>query len=153
MADEETALIVPAPIVASMRSAAQDALPEEAAGLLFGRGRTVEREVSIENVFHSPVRFRLEPQGQLTAMRAAEDDGLDLLAIYHSHPHGPDCPSPTDMQEAAYPQAAFLIWWMDSSGVWKCDLFWLRGLEEPGGPRRFEAGTLRVVLPDDTTAI
>jgi len=148
MADEKTVLFVPAPIVAAMRSAAQDALPEEACGLLFGRGRTAERAVPIENVFHSPVRFRLEPLAQLTAMRAAEDDGLDLLAIFHSHPHGPDCPSTTDMQEAAYPQAAFLIWWIDSSGLWKCNLFWLRGVGEAAGVRGYTRGVLRAAPPN-----
>jgi hypothetical protein len=35
--------------------------------------------------------------------------GLDLLAIYHSHPHTDPVPSQTDIRSAAYPDAIHLI--------------------------------------------
>jgi proteasome lid subunit RPN8/RPN11 len=44
---------------------------------------------------------------------------LDLVGIYHSHPHGPDTPSDTDMHEAYYPDAFYLIW-SRRTGDWAC---------------------------------
>ena len=38
-----------------------------------------------------------------------EDQGLTLAAIYHSHPGGPEIPSPTDIQRAYYPDSVYLI--------------------------------------------
>jgi len=32
-----------------------------------------------------------------------------VLGFYHSHPHSPAWPSPTDAAEAAYPEAVHLI--------------------------------------------
>ena len=45
--------------------------------------------------------------------------GLELVAIYHSHPHGPEVPSHTDIKEAYYPDSIHLIW-SASSGEWNC---------------------------------
>jgi len=131
-------------LVEAMRAALEAALPEEGCGLLFGRGQCVERVVPIQNALHSPVRFRLEPQAQLAAMQGADEQGLELLAIYHSHPRGPDHPSATDIEEAAYPQAAYLIWWQDGAGGWQVELFWLEGLKDLGAPRGYRLGRLRV---------
>ena len=38
-----------------------------------------------------------------------EDAGLKLAAIYHSHPRGPETPSPTDIACAIYPDSVYLI--------------------------------------------
>jgi proteasome lid subunit RPN8/RPN11 len=130
--------------VEAMRAALEAALPEEGCGLLFGRGPCVERVVPIPNALHSTVRFRLEPRAQLAAMQEADEQGLELLAIYHSHPCGPDHPSATDIEEAAYPQAAYLIWWQDVAGRWQYGLFWLEGLEDSGAPRGYRLGRLMV---------
>ena len=131
-------------LVEAMRAALDAALPEEGCGLLFGRGQRVERVVPIQNAQHSPVHFRLEPQAQLAAMQEADEQGLELLAIYHSHPRGPEHPSVTDIEEAAYPQAAYLIWWQDVARRWQGELFWLEGLEDPGAPRGYRLGRLLV---------
>ena len=128
----------------AMRTACTAALPDEGCGLVFGHGQRVERVVPIRNALHSAVRFRLEPQAQLAAMQEAEEQGLELLAIYHSHPRGPDHPSATDIEEAAYPQAAYLIWWQDTSQRWQVRLFWLEGVEDSRAPRGYRLGRLMV---------
>jgi proteasome lid subunit RPN8/RPN11 len=89
-------------------------LPEEACGLVGGQ---IEAEtahaalvVPIVNELHSPVRFRMEPNEQIQAFYTLEKLGLDLIAIFHSHPVGPPVPSRTDLAEFAYPGALTLIW-------------------------------------------
>jgi len=83
--------------------------PEEACGLVAGRDGRGVRFYPIENVHHSPVAFEMEPVQQVRAMLAMEADGLELLAIYHSHPDGPAQPSATDVALAYYPDTVQLI--------------------------------------------
>lgn len=84
-------------------------LPEEACGLLAGKDNQVFEVIPIENIKHSPFRYRMNPQDQLAAFQYIEKQEWDLLAIYHSHPDGPGYPSDTDIQEAYYPEAIYII--------------------------------------------
>lgn len=116
----------------SMEAHVERLAPEEACGLLGGRrtpaGGSVELVIPVTNQLHSPIRYRMEPHEQLAALITLETQGLDLLAIYHSHPNGPADPSPTDLAEAYYPEALSVIWhrW---GGAWQCRAFRLL----PGG--------------------
>jgi [CysO sulfur-carrier protein]-S-L-cysteine hydrolase len=84
-------------------------LPEEACGFLGGAEGVVQRILPVENADHSPIRFRMDAQGQLAAMRDLEESGAGMLGIYHSHPGGPSGLSPTDLDEATYPEAALVV--------------------------------------------
>jgi len=83
--------------------------PEEACGLVGGRDGRAARLYPVDNVRHSPVVFEMEPVQQIKAMLAIEAEGLEMLAIYHSHPDGPARPSATDVANAYYPDAVQLI--------------------------------------------
>jgi proteasome lid subunit RPN8/RPN11 len=50
---------------------------------------------------------------------------LDLVGIYHSHPSGPEMPSVTDVAEAYYPEAIYLIW-SGANGEWTCRGFTIK---------------------------
>ena len=99
--------------------------PEEACGLVGGRGNRAAMVLTLTNALHSPVRFQLAPQEHLDAFLWLENEGLDLLAVYHSHPHGPATPSPTDLAEYAYPDAVALIWARQAQ-EWGCRGFLIR---------------------------
>ncbi|MEZ4594001.1 MAG: M67 family metallopeptidase [Chloroflexota bacterium] len=88
----------------------QTCYPEEGCGLVAGDelGR-VTAVYPIENSRHSPTAYRMNPQQQIQAMLDLEANGWQLLAIYHSHPHGPETPSSTDIQQATYPEALSII--------------------------------------------
>jgi len=100
-------------------------LPEEACGLLAGERDEVRRVIPVPNVLHSPVRYQMEPRSQVEAMLAIEAAGLDIVGIYHSHPRGPAGPSASDVAEAAYPEALYLIWYPTEMG-WEVRAFELR---------------------------
>ncbi len=91
----------------------------EACGLLGGSRSRVEEVVPIKNAAESPVRFRMDPGEQIQALFGFEERGLELVAIYHSHPAGPPGPSETDLSEAAYPEAVQLIWFQKEEH-WIC---------------------------------
>lgn len=94
-------------------------LPEEACGLLGGRQGKSEVVYDVTNELRSRTRFRMEPHQQIHAMLSIENSGLDLLAIYHSHPAGPDHPSRTDIEEFRYPGIVYLIW-SPLNADWEC---------------------------------
>jgi [CysO sulfur-carrier protein]-S-L-cysteine hydrolase len=102
-----------------MRADVIDRAPLEACGLVAGRDNRSLKVFTISNSLQSPIRFKLDPQEQLTALLSMEEYGWDLLAIYHSHPAGPPYPSPTDISESAYPEAVNLIWY-PHKGDWSC---------------------------------
>jgi proteasome lid subunit RPN8/RPN11 len=74
------------------------------------------------NELHSPVRYRIDPKEQIAAFIQIEAQGLELVGIYHSHPAGPLDPSPSDIAEAFYPAAVYLIWSALASD-WQCRAF------------------------------
>jgi proteasome lid subunit RPN8/RPN11 len=108
-----------------MRQHVAEAAPEEACGLVGGQVNRGHQVLPITNLLHSPVRFRMAPEEQLQALIQMEETGLELLAIYHSHPLGPDHPSITDVAEWYYPEAICLIW-SAGSVSWNCRGFTIR---------------------------
>lgn len=108
-----TTLILSGALVDEMAGHVGGLWPEEACGLVAGRDGRAERLYPIENIHHSPVSFEMEPVQQVRAMLAMEAEGLELIAIYHSHPSGPARPSPTDVALAYYPDAVQLILSLD----------------------------------------
>jgi [CysO sulfur-carrier protein]-S-L-cysteine hydrolase len=83
--------------------------PNEACALLAGRDDAVERVYALPNAEASPTFYVVEPRAQLRAMTEMDDLGLDLVGIFHSHVATEAYPSRTDVELAAYPDAAYLI--------------------------------------------
>ncbi|MCA9935003.1 MAG: M67 family metallopeptidase [Ardenticatenaceae bacterium] len=104
-----TRLTVPANLLHVMLAQAQAEYPLEACGLLGGENGRASHLYAIENQLHSPTRYEMAPVQQLQAMLHIEEHDSELLAIYHSHPRGPQTPSPTDIALAYYPGVVYLI--------------------------------------------
>ena len=84
--------------------------PNECCGLLAGKDGICEKLYRITNSEHSPKRYFMEPQELHDALKDMEDEnGWDLLAIYHSHPHSQAYPSATDVELATWPDATYII--------------------------------------------
>src|SRR4051812_21724474 len=96
-----TRLVVPARLYEGMFRQALDEFPLECCGMLAGTvdggvGRVVERSPLV-NAAASPVEYLSEPRGMFEAVRDMLRRGLDVLAVYHSHPTSPPVPSKTDL--------------------------------------------------------
>ena len=106
-----------------MRGQVERYAPLEACGLLggwiSGDHYDVEAVVPTRNQLASSFRFQVDPRDQIDAFHHFEEQGIELVAIYHSHPGGPRHPSPTDIAQAYYPGTVQLIWF-EEEGCWNC---------------------------------
>lgn len=97
------------PIYEEMLAHARGQAPLEACGILGGRQGQPVRFFPTPNGEQSPVRYAIPPADLFRVMRTLEGEGLDLLAIFHSHPATQAYPSATDVRLAFYPEACYLI--------------------------------------------
>lgn len=88
---------------------ALDEAPLECCGFLAGRDGAAEEIYPLTNVERSPVLYRADSAEMFRAIRDMEDRDLELVAIYHSHTRSPAYPSSTDVAQAYYPDAVYLI--------------------------------------------
>jgi len=102
-------LTMPKRAFAEMIGRAYDGYPLEACGLLVGRGERVERFVGCTNEAASARVYTIPPKELLRAERDAEDDGLDIIGVFHSHTHSEPYPSPTDVEQAPDPGWHYVI--------------------------------------------
>lgn len=84
-------------------------LPNEACGLLAGPDGTFDRFYPMANADHSPMTYRLDPKEQIRVFNEIEDRGWQLGGIVHSHTHTEAYPSPTDLAQAFYPDALYVL--------------------------------------------
>lgn len=77
-------------------------IPDESCGFLFGHDmygdRTLTKTMASKNVTQGERHreFEIAPLDYLNAERFAEQNNLDLVGIYHSHPNCPAIPSERD---------------------------------------------------------
>lgn len=103
-----------------MLATAWTAYPLEGCGLLIGApgGDRVERFVPIHNEAESSRIYRLDGQQYARAALRADDEGLDIVGVMHSHTHTAAYPSPTDVAEATKPLVPPSWHWVIVSLAW-----------------------------------
>ena len=80
----------------------RESLPYEACGLIFGTGRDARQVQPMRNAARSTTFYTLDPAEQLQVMEDAREAGLELIAIFHSHPVTRPYPSRTDVEFAGF---------------------------------------------------
>ncbi len=65
----------------------------------------------------------MDPAEQVRVMVEIEAAGWEVCGIFHSHPAGPPVPSPSDVAQAYYPEAAYVILAPDGHGAWNARAF------------------------------
>jgi proteasome lid subunit RPN8/RPN11 len=87
-------VVVPAEILAELRTHAAEEAPNECCGVIVLRDGVAERYVRGRNALASPYRYELEVDPEVWFL---EDEGYDL-AVFHSHPETEPRPSRTDRE-------------------------------------------------------
>jgi len=117
-------LKLPRPLVNHILTQAQQSPDNEICGLIGGRNHIAQRCYPIDNAaIDQRRRYQMNPKEQIDAMRQMREHNEQLIAIYHSHPHAPARPSNTDLNEAEYPEVAYLIVSLNTTGVLEMTAF------------------------------
>jgi proteasome lid subunit RPN8/RPN11 len=97
-------------VLFALQAHAQSQPDHERCGLLAGCEGVITRVLHAHNTAADPAtQYEIAPAELFHLMREIRGAGLQLLGIYHSHPHGANEPSRTDVQRAYYPDAAYFI--------------------------------------------
>jgi proteasome lid subunit RPN8/RPN11 len=83
--------------------------PQECCGILSGKEKTVQKAFELKNIEESSVKYLMAPQDQLKVFEEMEKESIEMIAIYHSHPHTIPFPSETDVKMAFYPDISSII--------------------------------------------
>ena len=85
--------------------------PLEACGLMAGEpgSNVITRFFPCRNIDQSARIYTIDPKDHLRAERTAEDAGLEIRGVMHSHTHTEAYPSPTDVAAAPDPDWHYLI--------------------------------------------
>ena len=100
---------IPQSIYERMVKHAKKEQPLECCGILGGKERTVQRIFELKNAEESPVKYSMSPLDQLQAFEDMEKESMEMIAIYHSHPHTIPFPSETDVKLNFYPDVSSVI--------------------------------------------
>ncbi len=83
--------------------------PIEACGYLGAKDGMITKIYALTNMDKSNEHFSFEPKEQFLAVKDARAQGLEICAVYHSHPASPARPSPEDIKLAYDPNMNYFI--------------------------------------------
>jgi proteasome lid subunit RPN8/RPN11 len=117
-------------LIDEMVAHAREDLPNECCGMVGGANGEASAVIPVVNAAATPLRFEMDPQGQYNALKMIEDDGQELLAIYHSHTKSAAYPSQTDVNQAVnWPDAIYLIVSLQDADAPDVKGYWLKDLK------------------------
>lgn len=83
--------------------------PNEACGYLAVRDGVITRHIELTNIDAAPEHYSMDPAEQFAAIRQIREEGLQLAAVYHTHPESPARPSVEDIRLAHDSQIIYVI--------------------------------------------
>ncbi len=87
--------------------------PNESCALLFGKKDndkiTISEIYPAENIEKSPINFTISNEQLIQGYKIAEDKGLEVIGIFHSHPDSEPYPSETDKKFMEINPVAWVI--------------------------------------------
>lgn len=110
--------------LAQIISIAKLRAPNEACGIIAGEGSTGRQIYEISNSLNSPTEYLMNPEEMVRVFWEIENNNLDPVAFFHSHPHSLPFPSPTDLARNYYPDTPHLIVGLEED-IWTARAFLL----------------------------
>ena len=102
-------LEIPNTIFQQMVAQAKALAPVEDCGILAGSNGKVEKYYQMTNTDNSSTHYMMDPKEQFAAVKDIRSSGLEMLAIYHSHPETPASPSAVDIRLSFTPNVIYVI--------------------------------------------
>jgi proteasome lid subunit RPN8/RPN11 len=108
------AVRLPRDIAEAIAGHAREARPNEACGLIAGSAResdggVARRYVPCRNAASSPSRFIVDRDDLLDFLSEVDEAGEELWGVVHSHVRTEAVPSRTDLDEAQWPAAVYVL--------------------------------------------
>lgn len=102
-------LYIPELLYRRMLNHCQEERPLEACGLLVGVGEHAVSAYATDNEHRSPVLYKVDDRQLLQVFHEVQAEKQEIIAIYHSHVRSAPIPSRTDIEQATWPEAFYLI--------------------------------------------
>lgn len=102
-------LFIPENVYRRMINHCDEEKPLEACGLLVGEAGHVAAGYATDNQHRSPVIYKVDDLQLLEVDREIRGDRQEIIAIYHSHVSSDPVPSRTDIHQATWPEAFYVI--------------------------------------------
>lgn len=96
-------------VIKEMGDHAKKESPLEACGYLASKDGIIIASYALVNTDKSNEHFSFDPKEQFTAVKDARAKGLEMRAVYHSHPASLAHPSQEDIKLAYDPNMAYFI--------------------------------------------
>ena len=101
--------VLPQAVYDAIVAHAREGKPEEICGILRGQGQHAFEVIRGRNVASERIEnYEVDPQTLLRQFEF-EDQGEEMMGIYHSHPVSVAYPSATDAWNAYYPESIYFI--------------------------------------------
>jgi proteasome lid subunit RPN8/RPN11 len=106
---QEQPVKLPASVQAHIIEHAREGKPEEICGILRGKGLEAYEAIRGQNIARERIEnYEVDAQTLLRQFDF-EDQGEEMMGIYHSHPVSVAYPSATDAWNAHYPESIYFI--------------------------------------------
>lgn len=96
-------------VLRQLAAHAKEEAPIEACGYLAARHGIITSAYPLTNIDRSTDHFSFEPKEQFEALKDARAKGLEICAVYHSHPASPARASEEDIKLAYDPDMLYVI--------------------------------------------
>jgi [CysO sulfur-carrier protein]-S-L-cysteine hydrolase len=102
-------ICIPRSIYEGVVRHAKKEFPAECCGILGGRNGSVQKAFEVKNGEGSSTRYSISAQEQMRVFEEMDQESMEMIATYHSHPLTPAFPSQTDVELAPYPEVTVVI--------------------------------------------
>jgi len=116
--ENDSTLTLPRKMTNLILAHAQQNPETEICGLISAQNHLAKHYYPVPNVAaNSATLFEMDEQAQIDTMKKMREQGEELLAIVHSHPHSAAMPSALDQAQHQYPETYYLIVSLNTVGV------------------------------------
>ena len=96
-------------ILEAIYKQAEKEAPLEACGYLAGKEGVITIHYPMTNIDQSEIHYSFDPEEQFRVIKTVRNNGLEIIAAYHSHPESPARPSQEDIRLAHDSSIVYVI--------------------------------------------